>query len=105
MAPLSAADAAEASTHIKTSKDSNTRRSAWRDEEDEKGREFTVGTVFILVANQAAGERSLVEAVVTTSRALWHVGVPEELRGPRTARGGEGIGMEMEGLNQTLGEV
>jgi len=52
-----------------------------------KGRGFTVGTVFILVANQAAGERSLVEAVVTTSRALWHVNVPEELRVANSTRG------------------
>lgn len=34
------------------------------------------GTVFILAENQAAGESSLVEAPVTTSRALWHVKVP-----------------------------
>lgn len=37
---------------------------------------FTDGTVFILAENQAAGESSLVEAPVTTSRALWHVKVP-----------------------------
>ena len=34
---------------------------------------FTDGTVFILAKNRAAGDKSLVEAPVTTSRALWHV--------------------------------
>lgn len=34
---------------------------------------ITVGTVSILVQNQAAGESSLVEALVTTLGALWHV--------------------------------
>lgn len=33
----------------------------------------TDGTVFILAKNQAAGDRSVVEAPVTTCRALWHV--------------------------------
>lgn len=46
---------------------------------------FTDGTVFILVENQAAGESSLVEAPVTTSRALWHVKVPRN-HGSRAAR-------------------
>jgi hypothetical protein len=46
---------------------------------------FTDGTVFILVENQAAGESSLVEALVTTSRALWHVKVPGN-HGSRAAR-------------------
>lgn len=59
---------------------------------------FTVGTVFILVNNQAAGGSSLVEALVTTRCALWHVRVLENhgLRAAGRTDGG------MEGLNQTL---
>jgi hypothetical protein len=55
------------------------------DYEIEKCRVITVGTVFILVGNQAAGERTLVEALVTTCRALWHVRVRES-QGSRAAR-------------------
>jgi hypothetical protein len=69
------------------------------DSEIEKRWVITVGTVFILVNDQAAGERSLVEALVTTCRALWHVRVPEN-HGSRAARGETAGGME--GLNQTL---
>jgi hypothetical protein len=61
----------------------------------------SVGIVFILVGNQAAGERSLVEALVTTCRALWHVRVPVN-QGSRAARVGT-VGVE--GLNQALGQA
>jgi hypothetical protein len=45
------------------------------------------GTVFILAENQAAGDSSLVEAGVTSCRALWHVKKPGDHRS-RAARDG-----------------
>jgi hypothetical protein len=48
---------------------------------------FTDGTVFILAENQAAGDSSLVEAGVTSCRALWHVKKPGDHRS-RAARDG-----------------
>lgn len=62
--------------------------------------QFTVGTVFILVSNQAAGESSLVEALVTTRCALWHVRVLENHRLRAAQRNGEtvkGRGAELDG--------
>jgi hypothetical protein len=68
--PLSEDEAAEASRHIKTkqgSLQSVQAINASDGHEIEKRRVVTVGTVFILVNNQATGESSLVEALVTTS--------------------------------------
>ena len=105
MQPLSEEEVVEALRHIETKQrllQSVHTVNASTDCEIEKRRVITVGTVFILVNNQAAGESSLVEALVTTSRALWHVRVPEN-HGSRAARGETAVGME--GLNQTLGKA
>jgi hypothetical protein len=70
------------------------------DHDIEKRRVVTVGTVFILVRYQAAGESSLVEALVTTSRALWHVRVTEN----HVSRAARRKTVGMEGLNYALRE-
>lgn len=68
------------------------------DEGRRRGRVVTVGTVFILGGKQAAGESSLVEALVTTRFALWHVKVLEDY-GMHAARRNSGRG---QGLRQTV---
>jgi hypothetical protein len=89
--PLSEDEVAEASRHIKTKQgplQSVQAINASAGHEIEKRRVVTVGTVFILVNNQAAGESSLVEALVTTSRALWHVREPRIASCTRRDSGG-----------------